>query len=162
MHLCLSFEENPPSNEWDSSLLYLQANSRFGWWQLIGLFPTNYQGQNSEGWSGTICNGEAAVTYMTDEVREQITLSGNKLAQFSGADLPYSQDPTYIPNAVSFGLDSITSQLPGFFHTELPEVPSPCGRVRAQGRSCCLGSGTVGGGGKAKCHLVISCDLDFL
>lgn len=36
------------------------------------------------------------VTYMTDEVKEPITLLDNKLAWFSGADLPHSQDPTIL------------------------------------------------------------------
>lgn len=60
---------------------------------------------------------------MTDEVKEQITPSDNKLVWFSGADLPYSQNPTYIPKEVSFGLDSIIDQLQGFFHTALRGSP---------------------------------------
>lgn len=60
------------------------------------------------------------VTYMADEVKEPITLSDNKLAWFSGADLPHSQDPTNTPNAaISFGLDSTISHLQGFFQSRL-------------------------------------------
>ena len=63
------------------------------------------------------------VTYATDKLKEQITLSDNKLAWFSGADLPHSQEPTYIPNTVSFGLDFIINQLQGFFQTVLLGSP---------------------------------------
>ena len=49
--------------------------------------------------------------YVTGKVKEQITLSDNNLAWFSGADLPHSQDPTYIPNTVSFSLDFIINKL---------------------------------------------------
>lgn len=61
------------------------------------------------------------VTYMTDKVKEQVTLSDNKLAWFFGADLPHSQHATYIPNTVSFGF--IINQLQGFFQTVLQGSP---------------------------------------
>lgn len=101
---------------------------------------------------------------MRDKVKEQITLSDNKLGWFSGADLPHSRDPTYIPNTVSFGLDFIINHLQVFFQTVLLRSPLSFLRRVWGSRPSLLPqlSDTAGGGSKAKCDLVISCDIFFL